>query len=127
MAYYLHIERNEESPIAFGEWQAAVEKTANARLSTASERSGINPHSGEVLRMRANEGDVEVCLPESREWVPAFRWCEDSAVFAPRADVIHVTHPIWKAAVSLATILNARIRGDSDEQYDLATGEVTDA
>jgi len=127
MAYYLHIERDEEKPIAFCEWQAAVYATEHLRMFASAVHTGINPQTGEVLSMRANEGDVEVYFPESGEWTSVFRWREESAVFAPRVDSIDVTHPTWKAAVSLAKILNARIRGDDGEEYDLATGRIVDA
>lgn len=122
MAYYLHIDRSDEIPIALSEWQAAVASTDGVRIFKAAANAGINPKTGEVLSIRAGDGDVEVYFPDSGEWVAVFRWYGASAVFSPRGDVIDPTHPTWKAAVLLATTLGARIRGDDGEIYDFTTG-----
>jgi hypothetical protein len=37
------------------------------------------------------------------------------------------THPTWKAAVSLATLLGAGISGDDGEAYDFVTSNVADS
>jgi hypothetical protein len=127
MAYCLHIERAAEKPIALCEWQAAIQSTQGVRLFAAEAHIGTNPTTGEILSMRAGEGDAEVYLPESGEWTSVFRWFGESAAFAPRVDVIDPAHPTWKAAVALATFLGAGIRGDEGETYDFATGNVADA
>ena len=127
MAYYLHIERADEQPIALSEWQAAINATEGVRLFAAAAHTGINQKTGEVVSLRADEGDAEVYFPESGEWGSAFRWREDSAVFAPRVDTIDPSHPTWRVAVALATLLGAGIRGDDGEAYDFATGSVADA
>ena len=127
MAYYLHIERADANPIALSEWQAAVEATDGVRLIAAAEQTGINPKTGEVLTMRAGEGGTEVFFPDSSEWLSMIHWRGDSAVFAARFDTTETSHPTWRAAVALATLLGAVIRGDEGEVYDFKTGKVVDA
>jgi len=127
MAYHLHIERADEKPIALSEWHAAIAATHGVRLFTSEAHVGINPRTGEVLKMRADEGDAEVYFSDSDEWASVFKWYGESAVFAPRVDVIDPAHPTWKAAVLLATHLGARIRGEAGEVYDFTTGEAADA
>ena len=127
MAYYLHIERADESPIAFSEWRDAVEATEGVRLYTAAAHTGINPQTGEVLSMRSGEGDTEVFFPEESEWGSIFIWRGESAVFAARFETTETSHPVWRAAVALATLLGAIIRGDEGEVYDPKTGNVADA
>jgi hypothetical protein len=127
VAYYLHIERADESPIAFSEWRTAVEATEGVRLFAAAAHIGINPQTGEVLSMRAGEGDTEVFFPEENEWGSIFMWRGKSAVFAARFDTTETSHPAWRAAVALAILLGATIRGDEGEVYDPKTGNVLDA
>jgi hypothetical protein len=127
MAYCLHIEREDRAPIALAEWQAAVAKTEGVRIFALAAHTGINPQTGEVLRMRANEGDTDVFFPDENEWQSIFRWHGDSAIFAARFETTETSHPIWKASVALATLLGARIRGDEGEIYDFATGNISRA
>jgi hypothetical protein len=127
MAYYLHIERTDDRPITLSEWRSAVEATPGVRLFAAEAHTGMNPKTGEVLSIRANEGDAEVLFPDSSEWGSGFRWYDDSAIFAPRFDTTETEHPVWKVAVELATRLGAVIRGDEGEVYDFKTGNVADA
>src|SRR6187399_1009918 len=115
MAYCLHIERENEVPIALAEWRAAVEKTEGVRIFALAAHTGINPQTGEILRMQANEGDAEVFFPDEQEWQSIFRWRGDAAIFAARFDITKTSHPIWKAAAALATLLGAVIRGDEGE------------
>jgi len=124
MAYCLHIERKRRAPIKLAEWQAAVEKTEGVRISYATAHTGINPQTGEVLRMQANEGDTEVYFPDEQEWQSIFRWNGKSAIFASRFELTETSHPIWKAAAGLAMHLGAVIRGDEGEVYDLETGNI---
>jgi hypothetical protein len=127
MAYDLHIERGDERPIALSEWRAAVEATEGVRLFAAAAHTTTNPKTGEVIRIGAREGDTEVFFPDTGEWHSVFRWRGKSAVFAARFDPTETSHPVWRAAVALATRLGAVIRGDEGEAYDFQTGEVTDA
>jgi len=124
MAYCLHIEREKRLPIQLAEWQAAVEKTEGVRISYVAARTGINPQTGEVLRMQANDGDAEVYFPDEHEWQSIFRWNGKSAIFAARFDTTDTSHPIWKSAAELATHLGAVIRGDEGEVYDLQNGNI---
>jgi hypothetical protein len=126
MAYDLHIERADETPIALSDWRAAVEATEGVRLFAAAAHTITNPKTGEVISIGAREGDTEVLFPDC-EWVSVFRWRGESAVFAARFDPTETSHPAWRAAVALATSLGAVIRGDEGEVYDFETGEVTDA
>jgi hypothetical protein len=121
MAYDLHIERADETPIALSEWRDAIDATEGVRLFAAAAHTITNPKTGEVIRIGAREGDTEVLFPDG-QWVSVFRWRAKSAVFAARSDPT-----AWRAAVALATRLGAVIRGDEGELYDFQTGEVTDA
>jgi len=126
MAYDLHIERADERPIALSEWRGAVEATEGVRLFAAAAHTITNPKTGEVISIGARDGDAEVLFPGG-EWHSVFRWRGESAVFAARFDPTETSHPVWRAAVSLATHLGAVIRGDEGDAYDFQTGEVTDA
>lgn len=125
MAYDLHIERDEDRPIALSEWIAAVESTNGVRLFSAPAHTITNPKTGEVISLGARKGDAEVQF-SSDEWHAVFRWRGETAVFASRFDPTETSHPVWIAAAALAHRLGARIRGDEGEVYDLKTGEVTD-
>lgn len=124
MAYCLHIERENEVPIALAEWRAAVEKTEGVRIFALAAHTGINPLTGEVLRMQANEGDADVYFSDEQEWQSIFRWHGKSAIFAARFETSETSHPIWRAAVGLAAHLGAVIRGDEGEIYNLVTGNI---
>ena len=132
MAYDLHIERmgdrldSEPIPIPLEEWCAAVAATSSVRLYPG-EAYSVTTDTGEVISFRAHKGDSEVFFPDSGEWRSVFRWREDSAVFVAEIRPGDITHPVWAAAVALASRLNAVIRGDEGEVYDLRTGEVVDA
>ena len=126
MAYDLHIGRADVSPIALCEWRAAVESTDGVRLFAAAARTTTNPKTGEVIGIGAREGDTEVLFPGG-EWHCVFRWLGKSAAFTVRFDPAETSHPVWKAATSLATRSRAVIRGEEGEGYDFLTGEVTDA
>jgi hypothetical protein len=126
MAYDLHIERAEDLPISLSEWRTVVESTDGVRLFAATAHTVTNPKTGEVISIGAREGDTDVLFPDE-EWHPVFRWRGESAVFAAQFDPTETSHPVWRAAVSLATHLGAVIRGDEGEIYDFQTGEVTDA
>lgn len=125
MAYDLHIER--EKPISLSEWRAAVSATDGVRLLTAQAHTITNPKTGEVVSIRARDGDAEVFFPADKKWYPVFRWRDGSAGFTPRFQPGDKSHPVWAASVSLARHLGATIRGDGGEVYDLETGKITDA
>jgi len=126
MAYDLHIERHGGQPIAFTEWRTAVDSTDGVRLFAAAAHTITNPKTGEVISMGARDGDAEVLFPGG-EWHSVFRWRGEAAAFTARFDPTETSHPVWRAAVGLATRLGAVIRGDEGELYDFQTGEVTDA
>jgi hypothetical protein len=126
MAYDLHIARNGEQPIPLSEWRGAVESTDGVRMFAAAAHTITNPKTGEVISIGARDGDAEVLFP-SGEWHSVFRWRGESAVFAARFAPTETSHPVWRAAVALATRLGAVIRGDEGEVYDMQTGKVTDA
>jgi hypothetical protein len=123
MAYDLHVERTDQSPIALSEWRAAVESTEGVRLFAAAEHTITNPKTGEVIAMGAHDGDTEVFFPDVSEWCPVFCWRRRSAALAVRFDPAETSHPVWRAAVSLARQLGAVIRGDGGEIYDFETGQ----
>ena len=119
MAYDLHIERDEKRPISLSEWRAAIESTEGVRLFSARAHTITSPQTGEAISIGAREGDAEVLFPGS-EWRSVFRWRGESAAFPARFAPTETSHPVWRAAVALATRLGAVIRGDEG-------GEVTDA
>jgi hypothetical protein len=124
MAYDLHIERADASPITLNDWRIAVEATDGVRLFVASAHSVTNPNTGEVISIGASDGDTEVFFSDVTEWHSVFRWRGDSVAFAARFDPTETSHPVWRAAIALATRLNAVIRGDEGEVYDFQTGKV---
>jgi hypothetical protein len=130
MAYDLHIERMTEDsqpaphPITLEDWKAAIAATEGVRLFAAEAHAITNPVTGETIRIRAREGDAEVFFPDLGEWRPAFRWGDGSAAFAARFEPGDRTHPVWVAAVALASHLGAVICGDGGEVYDPGTGKV---
>ncbi len=132
MAYDLHIERlgdghdSDRIPIPLVDWFAAVAATEGVRVFAASAHTITNPKTGETISVRAREGDVEVFFPNTGEWHPAFRWRDGSAVFAARFEPRDISNPVWAAATSLASLLDAVICGDGGEVYDLKTGNVVD-
>ena len=123
MAYDLHIEReaDEAPPILLEEWGIAVAATEGVRLFTGDAHSFTNPKTGEVIEIGRREGDAEVFFREDGKWHSAFRWRGDSAIFSARFEP---GHPVWAAAVELASRLKAAIRGDEGEIYDLQTGKI---
>lgn len=127
MAYDLHIERADESPISLWQWSEAVAATEGVRFFLGRTHTVTIPETGEVISERAREGDTEVFLPDSGEWHPVFRWRGDGAVFAASFGPTRTSHPVWRAAVALARRLGAGIRGDEGETYNLETGEAVDA
>jgi hypothetical protein len=73
--------------------------------------------------MSAHEGDAEVLFPDG-EWHPVFKWFEGSGSFSAGFEPGDASHPVWAAAVSLATRLGAVIRGEEGETYQLQTGQM---
>jgi hypothetical protein len=132
MAYDLHIERmgdapdSEPTPIPLADWSAAVAATDGVRLFAAQAHTVTNPKTGEVISIPTHQGDAEVLFPDTGQWHSVFRWRGGSAVFAGRLDPGDTSHPVWAAAVALASRLSAVIRGDEGEIYDLQTGEIVD-
>lgn len=127
MSYDLHIEHAEMTgeeepvPILLEEWRAAVAATEGVRLFAG--KAHILDIAGHGIRSFANEGDVEVWFSRDRQWHYGFRWDGGSATFSSRVDPGDMSHPVWAAAVALASRLGATIRGDEGETYDLQTGK----
>jgi len=125
MAYELHIERLTESkpgkaiPIPLDEWKAAVAATPGVRLCTA-EFLPLTMPGGATLNIPLEDGATEVSFPDTQEWQAVFRWHKGTVSFRD------TSHPVWTAAVALASRLQAAIRGDDGEAYDFQTGEVID-
>jgi len=133
MAYELHIERlpvndeGEPTPIPLEDWKAAIAATQGVRLFTADAHTITNPATGEVISIAKRDGDAEVYFPEVGKWISAFRWFEGSAKFNARFMSGKLHDPVWMAAAALASHLDAVIRGDEGERYDLKTAEVIEA
>jgi hypothetical protein len=94
-------EEEEPAPILLEEWRAAVAATEGVRLF-AGKVHGLDGH---VLSSPGNEGDVEVWSQKDRQWHWGFRWEGGSATFSARVGPGDMSHPVWAAAVSLASRL----------------------
>jgi len=133
MAYELHIERvplsdgGEPTPIPLDEWKSALSAIEGVRLCSPGANTITNPKTGEVISIPRRDGDAEVYFPDERAWHQVFRWFEGAAHVNARFEPGDSSHPVWAAAVALASRLGAVIRGDDGGVYDLQTGEVTDA
>lgn len=126
MAYDLRIERDKGLPIALDEWHEAIKSTEGVRIFADVAQTVSNPKNGNVISINARNGDAEVLFPDG-VWRSVFRWRGAAAVFVARFDPTETSHPVWRSAVAMANRLNAMIRGDEGEIYDLKTGEVIDA
>ncbi len=132
MAYELHIERlskkkhAEAIPIPLAEWKSAVAATPGVRLCTPGLRKVTFPGGAEI-NLPVQDGDLEVCFPGAAGWQAVFHWQDGAASFNAQFDPGDASHPVWAAAVALASRLGAAIRGDDGETYDLQTGEIVDA
>ena len=124
MAYALHIERNEQE-ISLEEWLSALESVAGVRQQR-EDIVGINPKTGEEIRIVRDEGDAEVMFSNGgilgfgrrEEWSPAFRFSNGRASFKATREIDSPQNPVRKAAVQLAAALAAEIVGDEGERYD---------
>jgi hypothetical protein len=129
MAYELHITKPEldehglSLPIPLEDWKSAVSAIEGVRLCPPGEHTATNPKTGAVISMPRRDGDAEVYFPAEQAWHAVFRWFEGSANFAARFQPGDLSHPVWAAAVALASRLGVVIRGDEGEIYDLQTGE----
>ena len=83
--------------------------------------------TGQVISIPRRDGDADVYFSDERVWYPVFRWFNGAAHVNARFEPGDSSHPVWVAAVALATRLGAVIRGDDGEVYDLQTGAVIDA
>jgi hypothetical protein len=102
-------------------WRARGSPAAHLP-STAGDRPPPAAGTQRVIRIRATEGDVEAWFPGDGQWYWAFTWREGSASLPARFEPGDASHPVWAAAVKLASRLGAVIRGDEGETYDLQTG-----
>jgi len=122
MAYELHIEKH-EGTLSLDEWKEAVASSEGVRL-LSQDHSITNSETGEIISLPRRHGDAEVFFPDQQVWRSAFRWANGRASFRANFSPGDLSNPIWRAAVGLASSLNAIVRGDEGEIYDLATGEV---
>lgn len=120
MTYKLHIERT-SGEIPLEEWKAAVAATGGVRLHSGEFATVVA--TGEVIRINSQDGDAEVYFPKQRAWHIVFRWFRGAASFTPVRPPGDVSYPAWKAAAALASHLQAVIRSDSGEVFDLKTGK----
>jgi hypothetical protein len=129
MSYSIHIVRVNETgdwidddgntlnPISLSEWRAAVEGTPNVRLAPGDTVIS-NPHTQEVISIPNRGGDAEVYSPAESEWIRVYSWHKGAASFNGLPSFDEPTDPVRTATRLLASALNARIIGDSDEFYD---------
>jgi hypothetical protein len=130
MGYDLHIERQgkdrDSDPIPLADWKAALALTEGVRSLAERDVRATNPKTGAVISISTRDGDAEVLWTDEGEWRPAFSWSRGSIKFSGHLTPGDRAHPVWAAAVQLATRLGAVIRGDEGERYDLETGEVVE-
>ena len=132
MAYTLHIEKSEvgsdgeRMPISFEDWKNAVSMTEGVRLCEPGSNTVTNPATGAVISIPRREGDTEVYFPNEQTWRAVFHWYKGAADFNSRFDPGDLAHPVWAAAVALASRLGVVIQGDDGERYDLQTGKIVD-
>jgi len=122
MAYELHIEKK-SGAIRLEDWESAVAGLHGVRFCS-SDHMITNPESGEVISVPRNEGDVAVYFSEDKTWRPTFYWFNGRISFKAMLLPDNTSDPSWQAAIALASRLDAIIRGDEGEVYDLTTGKV---
>src|SRR2546426_829808 len=120
MAYELHIERppfnerGEAIAIPLAEWKSAVLATPGGGLRTPGIRRVTYP-DGATINVPIQDGDLEVYFPDDQAWQPVFHWHNGAASVNARFEPGDLSHPVWSAAVALASRLGAAIRGDDGE------------
>ena len=123
MSYAIRIVRYpKDEPISLDEWKRAVSSTDGVRLCSLEALKITNPQTGEIIGIPIRDGDTEVYFPDEQNWHPIFRWSRNSAQFNAGFEFGDSSHPIWRAATVLANRLNAGLRGDEGEYYNLETG-----
>jgi hypothetical protein len=133
MVYALHIERlplkggAERAPISLKKWKKALSGVEGVRLCVNEAYNIRIPDTGKVLSIPHRGGDAEVYFPDEKKWHAVFNWFNGSATFKADIALGHLPNPVWTAAGALASRLEAVIRGDAGERYDLRTGEVVGA
>ncbi len=123
MAYTLHIER--QRPISAQDIRDAVGIIPNLRMNTG-DSTGINPDTGEEIRIPIGEGGVSVLFKTGgflgfgvkESWHHVFYLSQGSIKFNASQDLEDPNNPARIAASELAVALEARIRGDEGEQYN---------
>ena len=110
MSYDLYIQRFQPGkrpvPITLKEWKAAVSQVNGVRLATGRQKGS-----------RKLDGDTDVYFPERNVWFRVFQWIDDQIVFQATAALENA--PISLAARTLASLLDARIVGEEDEELSL--------
>ena len=125
MAYELHIERLPLSddggpkPIPLEDWKAAVSATEGVRLCPTEAHSITNSKTGEVISIPTRDGDCEVYFADKNAWQRAIRWSGGAAHVNARFEPGDTSNPVWVSMTALAKRLNAVIRGDEGELYDV--------
>jgi hypothetical protein len=126
MGYSFHIERlvgNDRVDISLEEWHEAVAKVEGVRQCIADVSIANPARPDQIVRMPVNAGSLDVYLPAKETWVPAINWRGGRGSFrAP--DQLDSSSPVWVAATKLANLLDAKIRGDEGECYDLESGAI---
>lgn len=122
MAYELHIEKR-DGMIQLEEWKSAIAGFDGVRLCSSG-HSVTNPETAEIISFPLGEGDVEVYSPEDKTWRASLYWLNGRVSFKAMLLPGNASDHVWQAAASLASRLDAVIRGDEGETYDLKTGKV---
>jgi hypothetical protein len=113
VSYSIFIER--EDPISIDEWSAAVGARSDVRLSDAPV-TGVNPQTGARIEIARRPGDADILI--GGVWEPCFSWQRRGCITfnAPR-DFDEPESVVRHTAAALARTLNARLRGEADEEY----------
>ncbi len=118
MAYELHIKR--AGPITLADWRKAVASTPGLRMAKGTETICLGK---ETIEIEASEGDVDVYFPEEAAWHKIFRWSNSGVVFkTPSSFMLKKdARLVWSIAVALAQKLEAVIKGEEGELYELSS------
>lgn len=123
MGYDIHVERRRGQPhITLAEWLAALATAPSARILTSDVELGPG------MTIAPNPGDTELYFADEDRWQLVFRCTElrsGKAYIRTRATALG--RPEVLAFLRHVTAaLDAIVKGDGGEEYDLATGDPVD-
>lgn len=125
MSYCLSINRPPKhpgdfcDPIEFDEWIDAVNEVNGVRF-VGSDSDDANEEYAEVFFAEKPGCGIDGV------WETIFEYRDDGYIEFRGSSDYRPDHPVWIAAAALAKKLQAQIRGQDGESYDLDTAEPQD-